>query len=272
MSTNFHDMVAKGKLLRISSQDKQAGQSNSDFYVNFNNSSYAQRKIKALVVKTISFKHVFPNLFKTSVAPFAQNTLFKMKWNGADVEAEVPQGWYSASELADTLTNIMNALPTVSGFLVELQSSPIPALQRKYVFSSSGVSFQLLGKDSGNTMADVLGIPFDTADDISTKIATYLPDLGGTTMAYLCSSDLGTSQLLSSSQNGGQNENVISEIPITGAFGSEIYYEPDNSELTALVFQGSDNQLTRMSLRLCARNGSVLDLQQNDLTVVFKIL
>jgi len=269
---DFNDKLAQGRLMRISSEDKQAGETNDRFKINFNNSAFAQN-IKAIVVKSVSFTHNFPNLFKVTSQDGgipAQNTLFKMVWAGSEVEGEVPAGWYTATELATTLTTVMNALPTVSGFLVELQGSPTPTLQRKFVFSGGGVSFQLLDKTDGNTMADVLGISFTTADDIFTKIVEYLPDLGGLKTAYICSPELSSNQTVASSNNG-ENIPVLTEVPIKVGFGEQIIYEPFESAMDSVVYPDSRNR-NNLSIRLCARNGSALPLNQYNLTLILKFI
>lgn len=268
---DFNDKLCQGRLMRISSEDRNPGETNDRFKINFNNSAYCQN-IRAVVVKSISFKHNFPNLFKVGpdVGIPAQNTLFRMVWNGVEVEAEVPAGWYGATELATTLTNVINALPTVSGFLVELQVAPVPDLQRKFVFSSGGISFQLLSKESGNTMADVLGITFDTADNVATKIANSLPDLGGLTMAYVCSPELSSNQMVASSNNG-ENIPVLTEVPITVGFGKQVLYEPYEAAMESVVYPSKRN-LNSLSIRLCARNGSALRLDQYPLTLVLKFI
>jgi hypothetical protein len=268
----FNDKLAQGRLMRISSEDRNPGETNDRFKINFNNAAYCQN-LKAVIVKSVSFKHNFPNLFKVGQNDGgipAQNTLYKMIYNGLEIEVEIPAGWYTASELASTLTNVINADPAVSGFLVELQGSPIPTLQRKFVFSSGGVSFQLLARNSGNSMGDVLGITFDTADDVSTKIANSLPDLGGLKTAYICSPELSSNQMVASSNNG-ENIPVLTEVPIKVGFGEQILYEPYEAAMESVVYPSTRN-LNSLSIRLCARNGSALPLDQYPLTLVLKFI
>ncbi len=265
----FNVRLAAGKLMRISSEDRQFGESNDDFSLNYNGSAFCQN-VRAVVVKSISFKHNFPNLFKVEGSVPSQNTLYSMVWNGVQVSFEIPAGWYSATELATTLTNVANAQPGVAGFLCELQGAPVPTLQRKFVFSSGGVSFQLLSKDDGNTMADVLGIPFTTADNVATKIATYLPDLGGIKTIYVCSDKLSSSQMVASSNNG-ENIPVLSEVPVEVGFGEQILYQPYEAAVDAVVYANTKN-LDAFNIRLCARNGSALPLNQYPLTIVLKFI
>ena len=86
MSSRSH----RGKLLRISSEDKQNGQTNSNFSVNLGNSAFVQ-SVKAVVVKTVSFKHVFHNIYQSTQTN--RNNLFKYSYNSTESSITIPEAY-----------------------------------------------------------------------------------------------------------------------------------------------------------------------------------
>lgn len=265
---SFEQSLAEGKLLRISSEDRREGETNDNFTINLNNTSFTQN-IKAIAIKSISFKHVFPNIFNVAGGG---NNEFTFVLNGVQETVTLATGWYSVTELGVALTNAINALVGISGFLVKLEASPVPQYQRKIVFSGDGIdTFQLLNKADGNAMADFIGIKSSTAEDVSTKTAQLLPDSGGLSMAYVCSPELSSANMAASSNNG-ENIPVLTEVPVNVSYGSEILYDGKASGAMSTIFYPSIRNISSLSIRLCARNGSALELNQHNFTMVLKIL
>ena len=162
--------TARGKLLRISSEDKQRGQTNTDFSVVLNNASFVQN-VRGVVAKSVSFKHVFPNVFEG-------NRQFLFKYNGVNeyVDVEIPIAWYNVDNLREALETAINADPAIQNpITVTLSTNVNP----RFVFTASGGdTIAIISKADANPMGDVLGITVSTALGAS-QTANVLPDRGG---------------------------------------------------------------------------------------------
>jgi len=260
--------LARSKLLRISSEDRGSTQTNDNFSINLNNSSFVQNT-SGVVVKSVSFRHNFPNLFSTTAS---HNNVFTMTFNTVDIDVTVPVGWYNSTELIGVLATAINAHASVTNaFTVSLQVAPVPALSRKIVFTASGGdTFALLTKDSGNTMAHILGIIETTAEDINSKTATSTPDLAGIKSVYVCSSQLSDNNLVASS-NSGEVTDVLVHIPVKVGFQEQIIYESYDDSLDTIAFKNSKN-INSFGIKLCSRTGAALPLNQYNFTLILRIL
>jgi hypothetical protein len=259
-----HSKTSHGKLLRISSQDRQIGQENAEFSVILNNSPYVQNTT-GLVVKSVSFKHVFPNIYEG-------NSEFLFTYNGTPETCVIPVGWYDITTLAAALELAINALPAVINVITVapiVDPPGVAAIQKKLIFTASGGDIiGLVSRDTGNSMGDVCGITLSTAESASV-IADSMTDLGGISVVYLCSDASDGNS--SASSNGGESVPVLTEIPITAGYTEQIHYRSHDDDLDSIIYP-SKRSLTRISLRLCTRSGQALDLKQHNLTVMLKIL
>jgi hypothetical protein len=261
--------ISRGKLLRVSSEDKRSGQTNSDFTVLLNNTSFIQN-VRGVLVKSLSFKNIFPNIYEG-------NNKFTFEYEtggvGQILTVEIPVAWYDSTSFTSTLETAINALPEVLN-PITVNHTIIPtgasSLNKKLVFTASGADkIALANKDDGNLMADVCGI-LQTSALATSVTADALLDLGGLSVAYLCSNDIAGSNSAASS-NGGENVSVITEIPINAPFGGQVYYRANNENLESIIYP-NERSLTKVSIQLCTRSGRILDLQQHNLTVLFKII
>ena len=255
----------RGRTLRISSEDKQFGQTNGNFSVQLGNTAFLQ-SVKTVVVKSISFKHVFNNIF-------SGNKTIDLVYNSVDYSIDIPEAWYDADSLSATLTTAINAV--IPGIvLVDVAVSPAGAtpLQNRYIqFTTDANALTILSKANGNLMADALGITEDlVVAPASSELAQYRPDLGGLSVVYICSNILAGSHSAASSDNG-EVIPILTEIPINAAFGEEINYRSNDSELDTIVYQNSKN-INSIDIQLCTRSGEILDLEQNNLTLMLKIV
>lgn len=249
----------RGKLLRISSEDKSEGQTNANFTVNLGNSAFVQA-VKSIAIKSVSFKHVFPNIFNG-------NNTIRYEYNGTPSGFTIAEGWYNASELVDALNIGFASDSNITGSLV-ISLEPAPtALYSKFRFTSDLIT-KIFNKDDGNPMADVLGVSQTLESTISE--AQNLPDLGGLSVIYLCSNILASSNSAASS-NQGEIVPVVCEIPINVPFGGEVLYRAIDGDLETVMYQNV-KQFTEVDLRLCTRAGDILDLQQNNLTIMVRIV
>jgi hypothetical protein len=259
--------LSRGKLLRISSEDKQNQESNGDFHVSLGNSSFIQNVI-GIVLKSVSVKHVFPNVF-------AGNNSFVFNYNGIPLTAIVPTGWYSATQYAAELQIQINALPAVTNLItVTLVDTPATTSLNKYfVFTGSGGdTIGLFSKDdptNPNPAADLTGIRLTTPLAVS-QTAQSLPDFGGLSELYICSGALASNNAAASSNNG-ENIPLVCEVPVDVSFGEQIFYRSNDSDLDSIIY-ASLRSFTRIDIQLCTRAGVVLDPQQNPVTLVFKLI
>jgi hypothetical protein len=259
--------LSRGKLLRISSEDRQQGETNGDFTVNLGNSSFIQNVI-GIVLKSVSVKHTFGNVF-------SGNNSFVFNYNGAALTATVPTGWYSATQYAAELQIQINALPAVlNNITVTLVDMPATTSLNKYFTwqASGGDSIGLFSKDdptNPNPAADLTGIRLTTPLAVS-QTAQSLPDFGGLSELYICSGALASNNAAASSNNG-ENIPLVCEVPVEVGFGQQIFYRSNDSDLDSIIFP-SLRSFTRIDIQLCTRSGVVLDPQQNPVTLVFKLI
>jgi hypothetical protein len=255
--------LSRGKLLRISSEDRQQGETNGDFTVNLGNSSFVQNVI-GVVLKSVSVKHVFPNVF-------AGNNSFVFNYNGIPLTAIVPTGWYSATQYAAELQIQINALPAVTNLItVTLVDTPATTSLNKYfvftgsggdtpattslnkyfVFTGSGGdTIGLFSKDdptNPNPAADLTGIRLTTPLAVS-QTAQSLPDFGGLSELYICSGALASNNAAASSNNG-ENIPLVCEVPIEVGFGQQIFYRSNDSDLDSIIFP-SLRSFTRIDIQ-----------------------
>jgi len=255
--------IARGKLLRISSEDKQIGETNANFSVLLNNTSFVQN-VKSVVTKSISFKHVFPNIYE------GNQTLF-FNYDSVDYDIVVPVGWYNSTSLIASINAQMVAEAGIGSIIMSEYVDPLlssTAQNTKFRFTSD-LDLIIYSKDNGNSMADIIGVEVENVAATVVDMG-YLPDLGGLQTVYLCSSELAGNNA-SASSNSGEQVQVVTEIPINVSFGQTVFYRSLDSDLDSIVYPGALN-LTRVSLSLCTRGGQTLDLQQNNLTCLFKII
>ena len=260
----FELVVSRGKLLRISSEDKREGESNGNFTVILGNASYVQN-CRGVVLKHLSFKYVFPNVFDG-------NATFTFTYNGAPLSVVVPEGWYTAEDYVLVLEQLVNALPAVVNPIdITLPSVPAGAsLSRKFTFEASGGdTIGLVNKADGNAAADLVGINLTTMQATS-HVADYLPDFGGLSTVYLCSDTLAGYNAAASS-NSGEQVPVVVPVPITVGYGKEINYSAPEAVQDAIIFR-NDRNLNNVDLTLKTRAGAILSLQQNNLTATFRLL
>src|SRR6185295_2445542 len=155
---SFDKALASGKLLRISSEDKQPGNTNADFSVILGNTSYVQA-VRGVILVSVSFKHVFPNVFDSGGASGTGNSVFTFGYNGMTLTVAIPAAWYTASQYAAALQAAINAnlsvLNPVTVVLAPLNGSS----SMYFTFTASGGdTLTLISKADGNAAADLVGI------------------------------------------------------------------------------------------------------------------
>jgi len=265
-------VIARGRLLRVSSEDKAAGQNNANFTVILGNTSYVQN-VKGVLVKSLSFKHVFPNVFYSdNITPGTGNSLFTFTFNGVVEQVIIPAAWYSAEDYRIALETAINALPAViNPVTITLPNVPAGStLTRKFVFTATAPdTLGLISKQDGNLAADLTGISTTTGQAV-THTADFLPDFGGLSTIYLCSGVLAGNNAAASS-NSGEQISMMTPIPLNVGYGQEVYYESYHPVLDTIIFRNTRN-INSIDIALCTRAGAKLSLQQNNLTVTYRLI
>jgi hypothetical protein len=257
--------------MRISSEDKNSG-TNGSFTLSLGNSAFVQN-VKGIAVKSVSFKHIFPNIFIGSDG--IGNSIFPYVYDSVAYTAAVEPGWWDAVSLAAELTRLIN-LQIPGTVTVSLVVSPVnsPAAQNSYFNFASDAELVIFSRDSlitPNPMAEQVGISEDVIIPAGNNYtAAWLPQLSGLTTVYLCSNAFAASNS-SASSNDGEIVPIVTEIPIDVPYLGEILYRPNDADLNTIMFQNAKS-LNSVDLAICTRSGTVLDLQQNDLTCTFRII
>ena len=266
---SFDKALASGKLLRISSEDKQPGDTNSDFSVVLGNTSYVQA-VRGVILVSVSFKHVFPNVFDNGGASGTGNSVFTFGYNGMTLTATIPAAWYTASQYAAALQVAINALgPVVNPITVTIVALNGSSSAYFTFTASGGDTISLISKADGNAAADLVGISTTIGPAVALT-AQYLPDFGGLSNVYLSSGVVAGTNCAASSQSGEQIP-VVMGIPIDVDYGQEVYYKVRDARVATIIFAGERN-LNGVDIAIRTRSGDRLDLQQNNLTVEFKLI
>jgi len=253
----------RGKLLRISSEDKSPGETNARFSVNLNNASFVQ-EVKTIAFKSCSFTHVFCNLYGTAASG---NLTMTYEYGGVDSSVTIAKGWYSASELMAALNIEFAADPVITGSVV-VTLTPNPTVSSSSFLFTSDSALKVYGKTT-SPMADVLGVG-DEQPAALVVTMPYKPDLGGLGTVYLVSNVLAGVNSAASS-NDGETVSIVAEIPINIGFGGKVNHVVNDGNLETITYQHA-KQLTNVDFALVTRSGQVLDLQQHNLTAVFRIV
>lgn len=265
---SFERALISGKLLRISSEDKVPGGTNADFLVQLGNTSYVQA-VRGVELVSVSFKHVFPNVFDGGVAG-AGNTSYMFNYNGLPLVAVVPAAWYTAAQYATALQASINALLAVLNpitvTLVALNGSSSLYFT---LTASGGDTVGLVSKADGNAAADLTGVLATTASAASVT-SQAVPDFGGLSNVYLSSGVIAGNNCAASSQ-GGEQIPVIMGIPIDVAYGDTVFYKVQDTRAATIIFP-AERALNFVDLALRTRSGDNVDLLQNNLTVEFKLI
>lgn len=266
---SFDRALASGKLLRVSSEDKVPGGTNSDFIVQLGNTSYVQA-VRGVELISVSFKHVFPNVFDSGGASGTGNSIFTFNYNGVLLTAAVPAAWYTAAQYATALTSAINAnLAVLNPVTVTLVPFNGSSSLHFVITASGGDMIGLVSKADGNAAADLVGINATTAP-ATVSTAQTTPDFGGLSNVYLSSGVLAGNNCAASSQ-GGEQIPVIMGIPLDVDYGAEVYYKVRDVRAATIVFS-SERSINFVDLAIRTRSGDYLDLLQNNLTVEFKLI
>lgn len=264
MTTSISDLPnLKSATLRISSKLRQGGTS-TDFKINVTGTTKPIQGCRGVLVKSVSFPNVFYNVTEA-------NQEFKMLWEQAPANLHElisipPVGYYKIDELIAWLATDLS-LNTV-GDIVIVKDEQTNRLTFS-IINETGL-IQLLGP-ADNDMADILGITVldENKGLVTTVTTTNAYDMRSVTDVYIVSNTLSDYSNYISAGDGRQN-GILTNIPITTAYGCTEVYEPEMFENNAIAYP-RDKSIQSIDIKLEDQDGKEIDLQGLDIEIVLRI-
>jgi hypothetical protein len=250
------------RLLRIASSDKveALSESTSKFTVSLNETLNVQQ-IKGYSVLSVSFPNVFHNISDTDLT----NLLVIMTDNGTDGPVEwnisIPSGFYNVDDLTAALKTAIDPIIAPDTISIDLQSN----VDSRLVFTVTGATSISYKTDQGN-LHKVLGITQDSTFQTS-YTCDEMPQLQGTTNAYLHSRILGQGNLLDAE---GSVYSTICSMPVRAEYGFYNHFETADEDLYSVAFPSPRN-LQSINIVLRGLDGRVLDIRNNELIIVLRL-
>jgi hypothetical protein len=252
----------KTRLLRIASSDKveALSESNSKYTVSLNETLNVQQ-IKGYTVVSVSFPNIFHNISDADLT----NLLVILTDNGTDgpivQNISIPPGFYNIDDLAAALKAAIDPIIAPDTISIDLKSN----VDSRLVFTVSGATTISYTTDQGS-LHKVLGITQDSTFQPS-YTCDEMPQLQGTTNAYLHSRILGQNNLLDAE---GRIFSTICSIPIRAEYGFCNHWETADEDLYSVTFP-SPRSLQKINIVLRDLSGTVLNIHPHELTVVLRI-
>ena len=240
-------MAIRDFLLRISSSERSAGSSSSNFTVSYPNVQVLAKTV-SIVVKHASFPNVFYNINS------GNNEFIYRMAGGSDESIVVPEGQYTMSGL---ITYLNNELAGV-GIITQNPNT------FKLTLTASGYPFDLISC----SMLPVLGLMPSTTPQ-STHLAPLMPQLQGVQHVFIKSRVLGKGTNFIDA-NSKQEQSIVIMIPCDVPFGSVKHYETVHDELDVINYS-SETSLQDIDIQLVDSDGYELDLQGEELSLVLKV-
>jgi len=255
-------------LLRVSSDFKQAGisNSNSDFYQCYNN-CHAIERVTKVVMKSCDIPNVFYNINDKGYN--FQNT-GNNQWlftNNANEQKTIiiPVGQYTLAELI----NFMNAALTNvngTGGAVQVQQNPTTK-KLEYITNVPGYKFS----QDQCTILKYLGFSSPSVWQYNATLAAQsFVNLSGISEVYV------TSQKLADSSNMIVAEStvypVILNVQMNVPFGEIEHYNTNHFEIDDIIYPSSEGTTIRqLDIQLRDRFGNILDIGELPFNLIIKI-
>jgi hypothetical protein len=245
--------------LLIRSKDKKLStDSNSDFYVDFRPNITSQRVVKRAVLRSITIPNVVYNINSNN------NVLVLGDSAPADITLTITEGQYSLTELISAIETAWTASAGI-GVLTITEDN----ITNKLTFANgSNIKLYNIEDMSTSTMSPYLGI-LNTVALASSTEATGLPDLSGLKIVYIKSKFLSDNDVLHDS--GDNIRPIFCSVPCSVAYGSILYYEPNDTELTSVNFGQGKKISGNVDIQLLDQNFNEIDLKGLDAEIEFKL-
>ena len=239
----------------------------------------ASVSVKGVSLKSAVYRNSFYNV--VSQPPALKNNVFYFSLDAAPQQFEIPEGFYSISELLPLVQAQMDAIlntriaPVGSGLFE--YSSITGKVTFTYSDLGNGDILELLGGSNPNSINLLLGNVEDFILDGLTPTPyefKNIIDLSGVDAVQLiideCSRGCGLSN--SSKNNFGDTNNMLSLLNYENSpFGSLKSYINPQPANTMLIYDSGVN-LSNMTIYLTTTSGIILDLNSADLHVELLLL
>ena len=253
--------MSKEKILSINSKDKSEG-TNSDFIVNFNDSSVQQ------IIKVLVRDCFVPNLFYNVDA---NNNVLYFKQNIEPIKSiTIPVGQYNVDTLATTLKTLLDA-QLVFGTIATITRDSITF---KYTFTFSGsvtpANNDVIFFYETSTIRDVIGLLNTTSPASNIIVMDTIFNLKGKEIVQIHSPEIGEMHGLDAGASGYIS--LVETVSLTTTpFGSVAHRQNNDDELAMILYEQPKN-LSRIRIVLRDESGVKLELPSNaHMSVMLKI-
>jgi len=238
----------KSRLIRISSEDKDASSSstttNAQFKVQLPSSGKTMDQIVGYVIKSIEVPNVFNNI------PSYANSLTLIKTTGSATKtAIITVNQYTIDTFITALQTAINTAITPDTVAVSINS----VNKLNFVFTGDTYAFDW----DNSTIRDKIGLTADITAAANTTMQSIV-NLIGESMIYVHSKAMNQSGLIEAQGNFS----VVSNIPMDKPFGVMCYYFSANDTADFVVYQSARSFRT-VDIVLRNSKGEVLDLPLN---------
>jgi len=256
---NYRLEDKKHRLVRISSEDKAEGGTNSRFKVNLPSVGGSIDRVCGYIVKYASIPNVFPNV------PSYANVLEVAKQTGPVVySVALDVNYYNITGFITELQNKINTAIAPDSVAITLTA------ENKLNFVWTGDNYKLPDNFlSTSTIQKIVGLD----GDIGFAPSFTLPNpvnLIGETEVYIHSRTLHSGGLT----EADGNFSVVDVIPLNVQYGGVAYITYPSADLATINYEPYENQKTLRSVDIVLRNrqGKVLELPSNfNFTMMIKI-
>ena len=268
--------MSSEKIIILSSSDKDtsSSESNSDFVINLKEKYYSQNVLKILI-KELTVPNVFPNIRGSSYGS-SQNNILRFEEGGVQRTAIIPEGQYLIVVIPSSPPDIYDFIAIIEAAINAACSSSVVSvsyneLTNKLQFqTTTGPDINILSKENGSPMADVLGItnnlfvPFGLGAPLQ---AQGTIQLSGYQNVYIHSKELADTNAIDG------DFGLISVVePISLAnteFNSYAYKKNDDDELSQILYEQPRN-LSRIRITLRDNKGNILPVGTAQINITFK--
>lgn len=253
------------KLVTIRGDQRQGGNSNTDFTMNF---GQFNQKIGRVSIASVTFQN---NAYNVNSEGGGKNNTFSLRIDDLQMDFELEGGWYTTTTLISVVQDAINDALTDLGEGQSISFSQDTTTQLVSISYDPGTSGQLtiILEDTNDESGvwELLGfVPPVVVSSPTPRVATYFPSLGGLSNVYLRSNALAPSNMVESE---GKLSNVLLVIPVTAAFGFENVFECKVDKLCEISYFTPRNCQT-LDFQLTDRVGNILNLHGGNVTLNLK--
>jgi len=245
---------------------------NSNGSYTVNNSKLGVENIRAITLKSASFKNIEYNVIKSGSR---KNNVFYFELDGVLTEVQISEGFYNITDLLNILKLEINNAFVLSGIipLPVLTTLDYNSLTGKVTMSVDGggvqTPFQLLGGSYPRSINRILGQVLDKSLDLlipDIYVFQEIINLSGLDCIHinsvsLCDNNGYCNQSLGV-QNQGRNVNLLRQVDITVPFGILQTYESKDTDADS-IFYDNDSDLSEIKIEITDKFGNILDFGVN---------